>query len=63
MMERLDYYEGRVKVLEGEKAALEKLLMVAQSATKDATDQGPNTRQSWRRRMPSLLLQEVRKRG
>ena len=39
MMERLDYYEGRVKVLEGEKAALEKLLMVAQSATKDAMDQ------------------------
>ena len=38
-MERLDYYEGRVKVLEGEKAALEKLLVVAQSATKDAMDQ------------------------
>ena len=39
MMERLDYYENRVKVLEGEKAAVEKLLVVAQSATRDATDQ------------------------
>ena len=39
MMERLDYYEGRVKALEGDKAALEKLLVVAQSATRDAIDQ------------------------
>ena len=38
-MERLDYFEGRVKVLEGEKAALEKLVAVAQSAEKDTMEQ------------------------
>ena len=38
MMERLDFYESWVKALEGEKAALEKLVVVAQSAMKDALD-------------------------
>ena len=39
MMERLDFYENRVKVLEGDKAALKKNLVVAQFATRDAMDQ------------------------
>ena len=38
MMERLDFYENRVKALECDKAVLEKLLVVAQSTTRDAMD-------------------------
>ena len=38
-MERLEWYEGRVKTHEGGKEALEKTLVTANSATKDALNQ------------------------